>query len=343
MRMFPDESLSERNSPPFPPKKQPQHPDARRGKTHRGKAHRGKAQIIDADGASTPGASTPRTQHKPSHQPEHRAEQQVERKNQNTPQRRCLVSGARAPAAQMIRLAISADGAVVPDILAKAPGRGGWIAVDQHQLSAAIAKGRLRATLARAFKDSAITVTTDLATRIADQLAQTALARLGLEARAGYLLTGGERIAGATRKGTLVLLLHAADAAPDSCRKLAQGWQARQRHNTNIPNARYKAEDRDIAEQTATPNIPACQILILPANRNALSLALGRANAVHVGIIDRGAAQRLLDCVVRWQSYIGWDRGWDRDTTALHSPANKTANKNKTENQNIDRSEGLVG
>ena len=40
------------------------------------------------------------------------------------PERRCVLSGRTAPREDLVRLAISPDGEVLPDALAKAPGRG---------------------------------------------------------------------------------------------------------------------------------------------------------------------------------------------------------------------------
>ena len=86
----------------------------------------------------------------------------------------------------MIRLALGPDGQVGPDVRAKAPGRGAWIAVDRTELDAANAKGKLKAALARAFKTADLTVPADLGEQIQRALRQWALDRLGLEARAEH-------------------------------------------------------------------------------------------------------------------------------------------------------------
>ena len=96
---------------------------------------------------------------------------------------------------------------------ARAPGRGAWIGVDRATLDAANAKGKLRAALARAFKTGDIAVPADLGDRIEAALAPEALDRLGLEARAGHLVTGSDRIETEARRGAVRLLLHAADAS----------------------------------------------------------------------------------------------------------------------------------
>ena len=74
------------------------------------------------------------------------------------PERKCILSGEHGARDALVRLAISPDGDVLPDIHAKAPGRGAWLAVSRGELEQAILKGRLKGALARAFKGAALTV-----------------------------------------------------------------------------------------------------------------------------------------------------------------------------------------
>jgi uncharacterized protein len=201
------------------------------------------------------------------------------------PERRCILTGDVAPASQQLRLALGPDGQIVPDVLAKAPGRGAWIAVDRPTLETAIAKGKLKAALARAFKTGAISIPADLADRIAAAFERFTLDRLGLEARGGFLLTGTDRIETAARSGGVALLLHAQDAAADGRRKLAQAWRV--------------GSDREGSGEEG---------LILPVDRTALSVALGRENAVHLALSDPRAAARVLALLNRWRFFIGWAR-----------------------------------
>ena len=41
-------------------------------------------------------------------------------------ERRCILTGDRAAPDHLVRLARAPDGAVLPDVRAKAPGRGAW-------------------------------------------------------------------------------------------------------------------------------------------------------------------------------------------------------------------------
>jgi predicted RNA-binding protein YlxR (DUF448 family) len=200
-------------------------------------------------------------------------------------ERTCILSREHGARDGLVRLAISPDGDVLPDVRAKAPGRGAWIGVSRAELEAAQAKGRLKGALARAFKGVALTIPDDLAARIEAQLERHALDRLGLEAKAGHLLIGAERIETAARSGKLHLLLHAADARADGAGKLAQAWRVGS-----------DAEGSDLKG------------LVLPVPRTTLSLALGRENVVHAGLTDAQAAKRVSAALARWLHFIGPDR-----------------------------------
>ncbi|MBB3691773.1 DUF448 domain-containing protein [Sphingomonas sp. BK580] len=198
------------------------------------------------------------------------------------PVRSCILTRERADPARLIRLALASDGRVLPDVRAKAPGRGAWIGVARAELEQAVAKGKLRGALARAFKTGDLAVPDDLPDLIAAALERNALDRLGLEARAGTIATGAERIETAARAGKLHALYHAADASEDGRRKLAQAWR--------VGSEREGSDLKGLA---------------LPVERPILSLALGRENVVHIGVIDRTAAGRLGEALDRWLHFIG--------------------------------------
>ncbi|HST36501.1 MAG TPA: DUF448 domain-containing protein [Allosphingosinicella sp.] len=201
-------------------------------------------------------------------------------------ERTCILSRRTAPRDELIRLALSPDGEVAPDVRARAPGRGAWIGVDRATLEAAQAKGKLKGALARAFKSSPAEAPADLGRKIEAALEKNALDRLGLEARAGLLLLGAEKIEVAARRGDVRLLLHAADASADGRRRLDQAW-------------RVGSDEEGSGRQG----------LVLPATRAILSLALGRENVVHAAIIDRAAAARVTHALGRWRAFIGREDG----------------------------------
>jgi uncharacterized protein len=214
------------------------------------------------------------------------------------PIRTCILSREEAPRDGLIRLALSPDGEVLPDVRAKAPGRGAWIGVNRGALETAQAKGKLKGALARAFKTGEVRIPDDLAERIESQLQRNALDRLGLEFKAGHVAIGGERIENAARSGQLHLLLHAADAGADGAGKLAQAWRV--------------GSDQEGSGRKG---------LTLPVPRTILSLALGRENVVHAGLTDARAAQRMSEALDRWLHFIGPDQDAEPCETQSQGPS----------------------
>ena len=200
----------------------------------------------------------------------------------HTPERTCVLTRRKAAKDELIRLALGPDGSVAPDVRARAPGRGAWIGVTRPELDEANAKGKLKAALQRAFKTNALTVPGDLGERTEAALRQYALDRLGMEARAGNLLNGAERVETAARSGKVHLLIHAADAGEDGRKALDQAWRV------------GGGEGRGV---------------IFPEPRTILSMALGRENVVHVALTDPAAASRVRHALARWLAFTGPERG----------------------------------
>jgi predicted RNA-binding protein YlxR (DUF448 family) len=186
------------------------------------------------------------------------------------PERRCVLSGERADPASMIRLACGPDGQIAPDVRAKAPGRGAWLGVGRSALETAMAKGKLKGALARAFKTGALDIPANLPDLIEAGLTQAMLDRMGLEARSGALLTGSDKINEAARRGKVVALYHASDASADGSGKLDQAWRV----GTESEGSKLTGR-------------------VLPVDRTRLSVALGRQNVVHLALTDDRAAARI--------------------------------------------------
>ncbi|WP_310531040.1 DUF448 domain-containing protein [Novosphingobium sp.] len=198
------------------------------------------------------------------------------------PERKCILSGDHGSREGLLRLAISPDGLVLPDVHAKAPGRGAWIGVSRAELEKAMAKGQMKGALARAFKGASLTIPDDLPERIEAALFRAFTDRLGLEQRAGKLLLGSDRIAEKARAGRVAFIGHAADASEDGSRKLDQAWR--------------------VGMETEGSGMAGTR---LPLDREALSVALGRDNVVHLALDDAAAAQRLTALLERLLRFLG--------------------------------------
>ena len=217
----------------------------------------------------------------------------------HTPERTCVLTRRKATKDALIRLALGPDGTVAPDVRARAPGRGAWISVGRTKLDEAVANGKLKAALARAFKTGEVAIPPDLGERTEQALRQAALDRLGMEARAGNLLSGSERVEAAARSGKVHLLIHAADAGEDGRKRLDQAWRA----GGGGP-----------------------QGVIFPEPRPILSIALGRENVVHVALNEPAAAARVMDALSRWRDFIAPDAGLEGG-----APASRTGTAEEVE------------
>ena len=210
----------------------------------------------------------------------------------DTPERTCILTGGSGARGQLIRLAIAPDGPdgtalVLPDVLARAAGRGAWIGVTRAELEAAMGPGKankLKSALARAHKGAVLTIPDDLPDRITAALTRALTERLGLALRAGQLLLGSDRIAEAARAGRVAWLAHAHDASPDGCRKLDAAWRVGR-----------DEEGSGLAGVT------------LPLDRAALSVALGRDNVVHLALGRSAAAGRVAALAGRLLHFCGPD------------------------------------
>ena len=209
-----------------------------------------------------------------------------------SPERKCILTGRHGERDELIRLAISPDGDVLPDPRARAPGRGAWLGVSRDTLETAMEKGKLKGALARAFKSAPPRVPDDLPAQIDTGLLRTLTDRLGLEMRSGHLILGSERIAEHARGGVLSALYHASDASDGGTAKLDQAWRV--------------GMDREGSGEGGTR---------LPLDRAALSVALGRDNVVHLALADEEAAKRVDQALTRLLHYRNASAGAREDVS----------------------------
>lgn len=176
----------------------------------------------------------------------------------------------------MIRFARAPGGEIIPDLAEKLPGRGFRVHADRALLEEALGRGRFRAAAARSLRAqvAAADVDAGLAQRIDLLLRRRVADRIGLERRAGRLVTGFEKVAARLRRGSPGLLLEARDGARDGIAKL-----------------------RALAGSAV--------VVASPLDRDQLGLALGRENVVHAAVdAGKGADALLRDCrrLAAWEN-----------------------------------------
>ena len=142
--------------------------------------------------------------------------------DKHSPERTCILTRRTADRDELIRLALGPDGDVAPDVRARAPGRGAWIGVDRPTLEAAQAQGQAARRAGAGVQDQHAVACPTISARGSRRRCEKAmLDRLGLEARAGNLATGSERIETAARSGKV----HALDPR----RRCRRGGQSQAR------------------------------------------------------------------------------------------------------------------
>ena len=132
------------------------------------------------------------------------------------PQRRCIVTGESGERALLLRFVVGPGGEIVPDLAARLPGRGLWLAARRDIVERAVAK-RLFARAAR----RPVSVPPGFADRLEALLVQRCIEAVGLARRAGLAVAGFEKVREAVRTGKSALLLAALDGAEGGRSKLA--------------------------------------------------------------------------------------------------------------------------
>ena len=188
--------------------------------------------------------------------------------------RTCIVTRAALPPSRMIRFVPGPDGGITPDLARRLPGRGVWVTCS----AVVVAKAIKTKAFARSLKRP-VSVPADLADRLGRLMLQRTIEALSIANKAGAVLAGFTKVDAELSRGTVVALVHAADAAEDGRRKLDRKWLAIAADLTREPR---------IVDALATAH---------------LDLALGRENVVHAAISDSGAGLRFLHEVERLSHY----------------------------------------
>jgi uncharacterized protein len=194
-------------------------------------------------------------------------------------ERMCVLTREVRPVADLIRFVVGPDGAAVPDLKSKLPGRGVWVTATHDALAEAVK----RKALVRGFKRE-VRLNADLVTQTGQLLKQAVLDALAIVGKAGLVANGfGKTEAALADEDKRVIgLIHAADAAPDGVRKLGAALRR-----------------RDSGDQVAViTNLTTAQ----------LDLALGRPNVVHAALLAGPASDTFLARLRRLERFRSGDQ-----------------------------------
>ncbi len=204
--------------------------------------------------------------------------------SRQVPVRRCIVTRARKSIDELLRFVEGPGGVVTPDLRNRLPGRGVWVTCSRSAIGAAVK----RQAFSRGLKKK-VHASPDLGDLVHQLLLQDARGALGMANKAGALVIGFAKVEAAARGGDLVGLVHASDAAADGREKLQR--------------ALATAIGAEMVRANAMTSM----------DRMTLGQALGRGNAVHIGLRAHALTEKLLEAARRLQRFD--------DTTELHTTA----------------------
>jgi predicted RNA-binding protein YlxR (DUF448 family) len=174
----------------------------------------------------------------------------------------------------LIRFVPAPDGTIVPDLARRLPGRGVWVEASRDAVTAAVRRKAFARSLQRQ-----VAVPDDLPDQV-DRLMTRRLAEaVSLANKAGLLVTGFTRVEELIGQGKAVVLIQAADGAPDGVAKLSRKF-----------GAALGAEQAGHA-------------IVTELTGSQLDLAIGRSNVVHAAASGGGAAQRIVQEAGRLRRY----------------------------------------
>jgi predicted RNA-binding protein YlxR (DUF448 family) len=183
-------------------------------------------------------------------------------RDQEQPERRCIVSRESQPTSGLIRFVVSPEGEVVPDLAQRLPGRGIWVSTTVAALDKAVTRG----LFARAAKRP-VRVPPDLVARVEALLAQRVIDILALARKAGAAVAGLEKTKGALLSGDAALLIQARDGS---------------------------ARGRAVLRPPEGP-----ESLVTCLSGKEMGLAFGRDSVIHAAMLAGGLSDRMRSEVLR--------------------------------------------
>ncbi len=197
-------------------------------------------------------------------------------RQRDEPERRCIATGARGPKAGLIRFVVGPDGAVVPDLLDRLPGRGIWVAADRAVLDRAAKKG----LFARAARQP-VTVPEGMIESLEAAMARRVVELISLARKGGAAIAGFEKVKDWLTKGEAAVLVQAADGSARGKTKL------------------WPPEPEEPGQTTFIGCLTAAE----------LGLAFGREHVIHAALAAGGLTTRVVEDAARLAGLRGQTGG----------------------------------
>jgi uncharacterized protein len=196
--------------------------------------------------------------------------------------RLCAATRRVRPVDELVRFVAAPDGALIPDLKRRLPGRGVWVGAERTAVADAVRRNAFQRSLR-----ADVAVPRDLPEIVDGLMEHAVLAALAIARKAGQAVTGFTKVETAARQGMVAALMHAAEAQPDGVRKIAEALRQGGGNPAGIP-----------------------RLFVFTSAQ--LDLAFGRPNVVHAALLAGRASETFL---ARWRTlerYRADDPG-DRD------------------------------
>jgi predicted RNA-binding protein YlxR (DUF448 family) len=190
--------------------------------------------------------------------------------------RTCIVTRKQDEPDHLLRFVSGPDGALVPDLKRRLPGRGCWVTAERQFVEQAARKG----LFGKALKCD-IAVPDTLADDIDALLVRSAQGAIGLARKAGDVALGAAKVEAAVRSNKALAVLHASNASEDGVRKIAQAIRA----------LGFQG-GREIAAFTLFSDA-------------GMDLAFGGTNVIHAAVLDGNAGLAALRRITALDRYRG--------------------------------------
>ncbi len=132
------------------------------------------------------------------------------------PERKCIATGEVQPKFGLIRFVTGPDGQVYPDVAAKLPGRGVYVAADRAALDKAVDKK----LFSRGFK-AQVTAKKNLADEVEKQVARRVIELISLARKSGDAVAGYEKVKTWLDRDEAQILIQASDGSGRGKSKLS--------------------------------------------------------------------------------------------------------------------------
>lgn len=184
----------------------------------------------------------------------------------NSPNRTCIVTGEEKPQEDLLRFVLTPDRQVMPDFKKRLPGKGFYLTNSKKILTEAINKNVFRKF------GKHTTIVSNLVEIVENILKNKALDSINLARKAGYLVSGFEKVKEQLSADKVAFIIQATDAGADGKNKI----------------------------ERAAKNIKILTLFSI----EELDKALNKTNTVHIALLKGPMSNNVYNQLQKWQNFL---------------------------------------